>query len=325
MIRYATVGTSAITEKFIAGCALSGRFIHEAVYSRDEQRGNEFAKRMGCGGVITDLEKLARDELVDAVYVASPNSAHFEQCKLLLENGKHVICEKPIVPSADAFLELKSIADKNGVIFMEAMPPRFAESRQKVIEALKRIGRISTARIDFSQLSSRYPQLLSGELPNIFNMSLQAGTLMDLGVYCVNCAVDLLGVPKEISATASYLECGADGSGTAIFGYDGFGAGLTYSKIGQAAIGSEIVGDKGTLRIGMISQYADVVLVTADGEEQICGVPERAELLSGEASAFADFILLGGDASKRYEEISRQTWEVHTCMDKIKKSAGIKY
>ena len=325
MIRYATVGTSAITEKFIAGCALTGQFIHEAVYSRSEESGKEFAKRIGCGRVITDLKKLAADERVDAVYVASPNSVHFEQCKLLLENGKHVICESPIVTSADAFLKLKRIADQNRVIFMEAMPPRFAKSRTAVLEALKHIGRISTARIDFSQLSSRYPQLLNGELPNIFNMSLQAGTLMDLGVYCVNAAVDLLGVPNEISATASYLECGADGSGTAIFGYDGFSAVLTYSKIGQSAIGSEIIGDRGTLKIGMISQYADVVLVTADGEERICGVPERAELLSGEASAFADFIRLGAGADKRYEEICRQTLEVHTCMDKIKESAGIQY
>ncbi len=325
MIRYATVGTSAITEKFIAACKLTGRFELSSVYSRKVSTGVPFADRMGCNNVVTKLSSLAKDKNIDAVYIASPNSLHFAQSKLMLEHGKHVICEKPIVTGGTYYRELKHIADSHGVIYMEAMPPRFAESRDAVHEALRKIGKISSARIDYCQLSARYGELLSGKLPNIFNMSLHGGTLMDLGVYCVQGAVDLFGVPKDIYAKASFLECGADGAGTAIFDYGDFLATLTYSKIGQSAIGSEIVGDKGTLRIGMISQYADVTLIQDGVEEKICGVPDRARLLSGEADRFADFILYGKRMSHEYDEVSQQTYNVQFCMDKIKKSAGIQY
>lgn len=325
MIRYATIGTSAITEKFISACELTGRYKHVAVYSRSEQTGNCFAKKVGCERVITDLLALANDEKIDAVYIASPNYFHFMQSRLMLEHKKHVICEKPITSSTGYYRELKNLADANGVIYMEAMPPRFAESRQAVLNALSKIGKISAARIDYCQLSSRYEQLLNGEKPNIFNMSLHAGTLMDLGVYCVNAAVDMLGVPKEITARASFLECGADGSGAAIFDYGDFQAVLSYSKIGQSAIGSEIVGDKGTLKIGLVSQYADVTLHTKDGVKKICEIPERPRLMSGEANRFADFITDKNGKKAEYEAVCTQTYNVLYCMDKIKKSANITY
>lgn len=324
MIRYATVGTSAITEKFIAGCERTGKYIHAAVYSRKQETGEEFASRVGCSRVITDLSELARDEDIDAVYIASPNYYHFMQSKLMLENGKHVICEKPIASAAGYYRELRHIAEDNGVIYMEAMPPRFAKSRAAVLEALKKIGKISAARIDYCQLSSRYMQLKSGSLPNIFNMSLHAGALMDLGVYCVNGAVDLFGVPNDIYAKASMLDCGCDGAGTAVFDYGDFSATLTYSKIGQSALGSEIIGDKGTLKIGLISQYADVTLITEHGEERICDIPERPDLLAGEADAFADFIIKK-TSSEEYEQVCKQTYEVLHCMDKIKQAAELKY
>ena len=324
MIRYATVGTSAITEKFIAAAALTGRYIHSAVYSRTKEKGEEFAKRVGCSRVITDLSELANDKSIDAVYIASPNYYHYMQSKLLLENGKHVLCEMPVCSSASYYRELRSIAAANGVIFMEAMPPRFAPTRKAVLEALGKIGKITSARIDYSQLSSRYPELLRGEKPNIFNMSLHAGTLMDLGVYCVAGAVDLLGVPQEIYAKASMLPVGCDGGGTAVFDYGEFLATLTYSKVGQSQLGSEIIGDRGTLKIGYVSQYANVSLVTADGEETICGMCERAELMAGEAVSFADFITDKTKADE-YLSVCKQTYEVLRCMDKIKQSAGLRY
>lgn len=57
---------------------------------------------------------------------------------------------------------------------------------------------------------------LSGEKINILDMSLCAGTLMDLGVYCVYGTIDFLGVPNQIYANTHYLPNGADGSGMAV-------------------------------------------------------------------------------------------------------------
>ena len=67
-----------------------------ACYSRGRERGELFAREWGVQKVYTDLEQMAQDDTIDAVYIASPNSLHYEQSKLFLQNGKHVICEKPI-------------------------------------------------------------------------------------------------------------------------------------------------------------------------------------------------------------------------------------
>ena len=67
-----------------------------AVYSRTEERANEFADKYQIPYRFSDLESMAKSDQIDAVYIASPNSFHAEQAILCMENGKHVLCEKPM-------------------------------------------------------------------------------------------------------------------------------------------------------------------------------------------------------------------------------------
>ena len=323
MIRLGTVGTSAITDHFLSGVALTGRFEHTAVYSRNRETGEAFAKKHGVASVFTDMAEMAQSG-IDAVYIASPNVFHAAQSKIFLERGVHVLCEKPITTSYADYCELKRLADSKNLIYMEAIIPRHTKGYRAVKNAVWELGRISMARIDFCQLTSRLSAYMSGEHVNIFDMSLHAGTLMDLGIYCVYGAVDLLGEPEAITATASYLPEGADCSGGALFEYGDFPAVLSYSKMGQAGYGSEITGVNGTLKIQMISQYTGVTLVKNGVEKEIVGTLSKAELMSGEATTFADYIT---DSSYRedYCEASRLCAAVHRCMDKIRQSAGINY
>lgn len=78
-------------------------------------------------------------------------------------------------------------------------------ARAVLHRALSRIGRIHTARLDFSQLSSKYPLYLAGKNPNIFNPEFATGCLMDLGIYCVYAALDLFGLPDSLEASAGFL------------------------------------------------------------------------------------------------------------------------
>lgn len=99
---------------------------------------------------------------------------------------------------------------------------------------------------------------------------------------------------------------------------------LSYSKSGQSAVGSEIVGDKGTVKIGSVSQYADISLVKNGKETKLWGCPTRDEIMGDEAIKFADYIE-NKNTENDYREVSELTHTVHTCMDLIKQSAGIKY
>lgn len=323
MIRYATIGRGTIVDQFIAGAAISGEFTLAAVYSREEETGRAFAQKHGCDRVYTSLSELAAAEDIEAVYIASPNSCHVPQSEQMLKAGKHVICEKPIATSAAEYRRLKALADARGLVYMEAIIPLYVTGRAKIHEALASIGNIASARIDFAQLTSRYEALQRGEQVNIFDMSLAAGTLMDLGVYCVYAAVDLLGVPQSITATASYLPNGADSGGTALFDYGTFSAALTYTKVGHSAVGSEITGNKGTLVIERIGLYVGAYLVQNGVKTPLFADEPKEHLMSREAAAFAAFIR--GENREEYAHAYKLADKVHVCMDTIKEKANIVY
>lgn len=82
MIRLATVGTSAITEKFLAACRLAGRYEFHTAYSRDLKKCEDFAKAQGFKHYSNDLRAVAENSEIDAVYVATPNAFHYEQSRL---------------------------------------------------------------------------------------------------------------------------------------------------------------------------------------------------------------------------------------------------
>ena len=325
MINLATVGTGDITEKFLSACRLTDRYEFHTAYSRSLENGEKFAKKQGFKHFSDNLISVAKSPEIDTVYMATPNVFHYEQSKLFLENGKNVICEKPITTDCKKYDELLALANEKALIYAEAIMSRHSAGREILLDALSQIGKISQARIDYCQLSSRYEKFKKGERVNIFDMSLAAGTLMDLGVYCVYAALDLLGKPDTVSASAAFADNGADLSGGAVLGYKDFTAVLSYSKIGQSAIGSEIVGDSGAIKIGSISQYADISLVKNGKEALLLGIPDRAEVMRGEAEKFADYIENRDAFLGDYKSVCELTHNVHTCMDLIKQSAKIKY
>ena len=323
MIKYATIGTSFIAEQFVTGANATGQMQLVAVYSRKSDTGLAFAKKFGCNKVYTSLQSMADDDNIDAVYVASPNSLHAEQSEFLLNAGKHVICEKSITTSAAEYKRIKELADKKNLIYMEAIIPIYNSSRSRIKAAIDKIGNIAMAKIDYCQRSSRYDRFMNGEHVNIFDMSLHAGTLMDLGVYCVYAAVDLFGMPKGIKASASFLSNGADGSGVAIFEYDKFNACLTYSKTGQSVAPTEIVGDSGSVIMETAVYYQDAYLVRKNEKTPLFDNVSKETLMSYEAIALCDFI--NGKRLDEYNQNSEICFMVHSCMDAIKREANIIY
>lgn len=326
MIRLATVGTSRICESFIEAAFLTGEYELSAVYSRKRETGESFAEKFGCARVFTDLSDMANDSETDAVYIASPNVFHAEMSRLFLENGKHVICEKPIVTSLHDYVENKAVADRNGLIYMEAMIPIHNSEYESIKNAVKMLGKIKGARLDYSQRSSRLDRFLCGEKVNIFDMSLHAGAFMDLGVYVVHGAVDLLGVPNEVvSSNSQLLYNGADGAGEVTLRYNGFDAVLSYSKLEDSSVGSCIYGEMGYLKMDMISQYSGAVLVIGENETVLTGHLPKKEQMRGEAQSFAEYIVHYEENRTKYEKFSGLCFDVCECMEKIKFRLGLKY
>ncbi|HBF37259.1 MAG TPA: oxidoreductase, partial [Firmicutes bacterium] len=95
MIRFGVVGTGWITESFIKAASLNKTFELKAIYSRTQTRALEFATKYSVEHIFTNLENMAKSDVIDAVYIASPNCCHARQAILFMNHHKHVLCEKP--------------------------------------------------------------------------------------------------------------------------------------------------------------------------------------------------------------------------------------
>src|SRR5699024_5608849 len=106
-------------------------------------------------------------EEIDFVYIASPNSLHFEQAKLALEHGKNVICEKPFTSTVKEAEKLISLAKEKGLMLFEAITTIHLPNYQAIKAQLSQVGTLKVVHCNYSQYSSRYTKLIQGELPNV--------------------------------------------------------------------------------------------------------------------------------------------------------------
>src|ERR1700758_1941658 len=72
----------------------------------------EASRAAGLDRGYTSVEDLAADQAVDAVHICTPNYLHFPQASVLLNSGKHVLCEKPLAMTAKESSELVRLAEK---------------------------------------------------------------------------------------------------------------------------------------------------------------------------------------------------------------------
>ena len=326
MLRFGTIGTSWITNSYIDGALDSGLWTLTAVYSRTLEKGREFGAKYGVETVFTDMEARAQSDLIDAVYIASPNKLHAEHVRIFLENGKHVICEKPLSAHAKDVKALQTLAKERGLIYLEAIMFMHLPQRRLLEEALEKIGGVNVAKLDFCQRSSKYDAYLAGNLPNIFNPTLETGALMDLGIYCVYPALYLFGMPERTQITAQLLASGADGSGIVAMQYPDKLVNLVYSKVGQAAANTDFQGNLGTVSVASISKLANIEIIYNDGSrETVCGEEPKYKLMGYEAKDFYRYITEPEASAAEYAQCCALAYAVSDYMEQLRRDAGIHF
>jgi len=319
--RFAVIGTNFVTEWFLKEALLRDGFALQAVYSRTMERAKEFAAQYG-GGVTAydDLDAMLRDDAVDAVYIASPNYAHARQAIGALEHGKHVLVEKPAAPSEEEFARMLSAAERNGRVLLEAMRPAHSPGLGAVREHIEKIAPLRVARITYCQYSSRYDAFKAGRVLNAFDPALKNGSLMDIGVYCAHVLVALFGYPELIAAQAFKLSNGIDGAGTILAQYPGMLAELSYSKVSDNVIPSELQGEGGTLVIDDICNPKELTLRLRKQEPIRLPVPAGSFGMGAEVDDFLQILRSGGAES--YQRDSLLTIRL---MDEVRRQTGIDF
>ncbi len=319
-----TVGTSWITESFIKASKLVDDVNIYGVYSRDEKRARDFMEKVGAKTFYFDFDKMLNDKNVDAVYIATPNARHFEQSKRALLNGKNVICEKPAVVTTEQLKELYDIADKNSLIFLEAIKSMHSDGLKIIKDAIKTIGEMRTVNIDFSQFSSKYYAYKNGENPNVFNPLLAGGGLMDIGVYAIYLSLEIFGEPLDILSHCDFLPNGCDFSGTLIFVYKEVTVTITYSKFANGFSGAKFLGSEGAVKVDSVSKLYDVKRIDNDGRETLISPKtDNFEVMSKEIKAFKEFT--EGANPEYYQKCKKMSESVCSVMEKIRKDNGFKF
>lgn len=315
-INFGIIGTNWITHSFVQCAHSTSKWNLAAVYSRKEETAKEFVAKYDDKSIATytSLDKLSKDSNISTVYVASPNILHYEQAKLMLQAGKHVILEKPSCSTLEELDELFKIAKEKNVVLIEAFR-HIQEANFKILKkSIQKLGPLYGASLTFAQYSSRYEKVLAGEVPNIFNLEMGGGALVDLGVYCVAAAIDLFGPPQDSQYYPVKIATGADGAGKLILTYPTFTVYLCHSKIYNSDAPTEIYGEKGTLVTPTVTDIESITYwdPKTKKREELAGSKEPAELnLKEEAAEFARCIEeRDQEAISRYETLSRDILKV---------------
>jgi len=290
MIRFAVVGTNWITRQFIDAAHETGKMKLTAVYSRSLAQAETFASDYPVERLFDSLEEMAASDALDAVYIASPNALHCPQALLFLRHRKHVICEKPLASNLREVDAMIACAAEHQVVLFEAFKTASLPNFLALQQALPKVGRLRKAFINYCQYSSRYQRYLDGENPNTFNPAWSNGSIMDIGYYCLGTAVSLWGEPHSIVASASLLDSGVDGHGTAILNYGDFDVTLQHSKISQTTLPSEIQGEDGSLVVEQVSECQRLSFVPRGAKAQDLTQPQHINTMLYEAEVFARLV-----------------------------------
>ncbi len=164
----------------------------------------KFAEDHGCPvpGVFSTIESMIEHTSVDAVSICTPNSTHVEYATKALQNGLHVLLEKPMSTSAEEAKALEQLALSRGKTAMVGMSHRYRED----VTVLKRF-------IEAGDLGNIYYAktriLRRRGTPRGWFTDLQisgGGPLMDIGVHALDLTWWLMGMPKIHSANGFMIK-----------------------------------------------------------------------------------------------------------------------
>lgn len=221
-MKIATIGTGPIVDKFLSALNEIEEATCEAIYSRKEETAKPLAEKFNVQTIYTDLDKLYADPNVNFVYIASPNSLHYDQAYQALQNGKNVICEKPFTSTVQELESLISLAKQKNLLLFEAITTIHLPNYQLIKENINKLGQIKFIQCNYSQYSSKYNALLRGETPNVFNPKFSGGALTDINIYNLHFVMNLFGTPQTVQYKANKHPNGIDTSGILLLEYPDF-------------------------------------------------------------------------------------------------------
>nr|WP_240672276.1 Gfo/Idh/MocA family oxidoreductase [Anoxybacillus flavithermus] len=179
------VGNGRIARRFVTESKYVSGVNIEGVFGRNPDSLEKFTNENELEFFSVDYSEFLGK--VDAVYIATPHQTHYQYIKDAILQGKHVLCEKPMVLSGKQAEELYSLAKDNNCVLLEAIKTAYCPGFIRLVSLVKSgiIGEIKSVDATFTKL-------VEGELREL-DTSQAGGSMTELGSYPLLAFTKLLG------------------------------------------------------------------------------------------------------------------------------------
>lgn len=321
MLKLGIIGTGAISHHFIDAAHTNGEYQLVAVYSRKIETAERFASQYSNVTLFDQLNDFFRHPF-DVVYIASPNSLHYCQAKAALSAGKHVILEKPAVTQPHEWQELIKVAQENQRFIFEAAR-NYHEEAFATIKDFLADKQVLGADFNYAKYSSKMPNLLAGETPNVFSDRFAGGALMDLGIYPLYAAIRLFGKPNRATYQAQQLDNNIDLNGDGILSYPDYQVHIKTGKNITSNLPCEVYTTDGTLTLNTIEHVQSAIFIDHKGNELQLLIQQAPHTMTEEVAAFAHMI--NQPDQTLYQQWLTDATDVHQVLYTMRQDASIRF
>lgn len=293
-IRWGLLSTANINRRVIPAIRESARGELVAVASRSQASAQAYADKWAIPYAFGSYDAMLASDAVDAVYIGLPNHLHAEWSIKAMQQGKHVLCEKPFALTLAEVDEMTAVAQQTNRVLTEAFMYRHHPQTKIVGQMIAngRLGRVTVLRGVFNfAFNTRDNIRLVPEMGG--------GCLWDVGVYPLSFAQYIMGgPPQQVFGTQWLGESGVD---------EVFSGQMVYANGAMAQISSsfctpfrtevEILGTEGRLVLnrpftGHNDGDRTLMFYPKESDPEEIDVPEK-ELYLGEVEDLHTAVLDG--------------------------------
>lgn len=203
VINLGIIGCGRTANKFVKEVQYVSGINVVAIYDINKEQANSFARLHGIDFIAEDTDELFTS--VDAVYIATPNTSHYDHIKKSLLAGKHVLCENAMVTNSNESGELYDLAASIGVVLLEALKTAYIPAFNHLMTMIKS-GLIG----DVVDIEASVSTLKNDKNARELNPNLGGGCMYEMGSYPLLPIFKLMGIEYKNFNIYSRIENGVD-------------------------------------------------------------------------------------------------------------------
>ena len=262
MLRVGILGCGTIAAKIADSLKGNKKVVIAGVASRERNKAKKFAvAHCPDAKVFTGYEKLAASDEIDLVYIATPNTYHYEHAIMCIKEYKNILVEKPFAMSKAEADSIFFEAKNRGVFVAEAMWTSYQPLHLKALEWIEK-GRIGAVKYVSANLGYDI-----ASVPRLNSPVLGGGSYLDLGVYTTNFALSFMGNDIKVSRVfARKVSSGIDrDTSYCLESEDGSILGNFYvTMCADTDKDGVVVGERGKIKFNNINNYRKIAIYSND-------------------------------------------------------------